>query len=102
MYGMPPKPGLWVQAMLDSEKKELGIPTADLGLKVRGVFGKDVRKSGLKKGDVIVQFADQRRHRTEGEFHAQLRLGYYKPNSVLPLQVNRQGKLLDISVEFPN
>ena len=77
MYGMPPKPGLWVQAASDQEKSKLGIAQDKLALKVRGAFGKDVRRAGLKQGDVIVQFGDETGYHTEGGFHAHLRLNYY-------------------------
>ena len=102
MYGMPPKPGLWVQSMPDQDKALLSIPADRLAMKVRGVFGKDVKQAGLKTGDVIVQFGNQTAHHTEGQFHAALRLGYYQPNSRLPLKLIRNGKKMELTVHFPN
>ena len=102
MYGMPPRPGLWVQAISASEKQAAGIAEGALGLKVRGVFGADVRKHGLKKGDIIVQFGDETTHFSEGEFHAHLRLNYYQPNSKLKLRLLREGKRKQLTVTFAN
>lgn len=102
MYGMPPSPGLWIQALTDEEKAEAGIAGDKLALKVRGVFGADVRRSGLKKDDLIVKFGNDSSHHAPGEFHARLRLGYYRPNSKLPLKIVRDGKAMDLTVTFMN
>ena len=102
MYGMPPKPGLWVEAASNQEKAQLGIERSLLALKVRGVFGRDVRQSGLKKGDVITQFANETGHHSEGDFHAHLRLNYYKPNSKLSLKLIRDGRAEELAVTFAN
>lgn len=102
MYGMPPRPGLWVEAMNGSEKQARALGKDQLALKVRGVFGEDVRKSGIQTGDVIVQFGDETRHHSEGDFHAHLRLNYYRPNSELPLKLVRDGKTIDLTVNFAN
>ncbi len=102
MYGMPPKPGLWVEAASNQEKAKLGIEKSLLALKVRGVFGRDVRKSGLKKGDVITRFAKETAHHSEGDFHAHLRLNYYKPNAKLPLKLIRDGRARELTVTFAN
>lgn len=100
MYGMPPRPGLWVQAASDSEKSKLNISSDALALKVRGVFGRDVRQAGLKKGDVIVRFGDHNDHHSEGAFHAHLRLNFYQPNAALPLTVLRDGREQQLTVRF--
>ena len=102
MYGMPPRPGLWVQAANDEERSRLAIPHDRLALKVRGVFGKEVGDSGLKKGDVIIKFGDRTDHHSEGQFHAELRLNYFRPNAVLPLTVTRGDRKMDITVKFAN
>ena len=102
MYGMPPRPGLWVQAADNDDKSRLAIPPDRLALKIRGVFGKEVRRSGLAKGDVIIKFGDRTDHHTEGQFHAQLRLNYFRRNAVLPLAVIRDGRRMDVSVKFAN
>lgn len=102
MYGMPPKPGLWIQAASDAEKDGWSIPRDRLALKVRGVFGEDVRKSDLKRGDVIVKFEEHEEHHTSGEFHSHVRLNYYRADSVLPLQVLRDGRRVDVRVRFSN
>ena len=102
MYGMPPKPGLWIQALSNSEKQKLGRKPEQMALKVRGKFGKDVRASALKNGDIIVRMAGMEAHHTEGAFHAHLRLNYYKPNSKLELRVLRNGTPRDVTVTFLN
>ena len=102
MFGMPPRPGLWVQAANDEEKSRLDIPHDRLALKVRGVIGTEVRNSGLKKGDVIIKFRDRTNHHSEGQFHAELRLNYFRPKSMLALTVIRENQTMDITVEFAN
>ena len=102
MYGMPPKPGLWIQALSDSERQAAGLKPDKMALKIRGKFGKDVRASQLKNGDIIVRMADDDSHHSEGAFHAHLRLNYYRRDSKLPLRVLRDGKPLDVTVTFPN
>jgi hypothetical protein len=101
MYGMPPKPRLWVQSATTEEKRKLNIANDRLALKVRGAFGKEVARE-LKKGDVIVQFGDRSDHHTEGQFHAAVRLNYFRPDSVLPLTVIRGDKQLEVRVHFAN
>ncbi len=100
MYGMPPSPGLWVQAFKPDAKKERGIAANQLALNVRGIFGSAVRRSGLKKGDVIVGYDGHTEHRSEGEFHAYLRLNHYRPGSVLRLDVLRKGERRSVTVKF--
>ena len=102
MYGMPPRPGLWVQAAADRERSRLAITRGKLALKVRGVFGKEARDSGLKKGDVIIKFGDRPDHHSAGQFHAALRLHYFRPGAVLPVTVLRGGKQMQITVRFAN
>lgn len=102
MYGMPPKPGLWVEATEEAKKRKLGIASDKLALTVRGVFGSDVRKAGLKKNDVIVQFGDETNHHAPGEFHAHLRLNYFQPNAKLALRLMRDNKPIAKTVTFIN
>jgi S1-C subfamily serine protease len=64
------------------------------------MFGKAVKKSGLKTGDVIVQSGNYTKRTTEGEFHSDIRLNYYRPGSILELKVLRKGEPLGISVKF--
>ena len=100
MYGMPPRPRLWVQALSSDRKSALGITVDKMAIEVRGVFGKAVRNSGLKKGDVVVQSGEHAGHVSEGEFHSDIRLNYYRPGSVLDLKVLRNGETEEISVKF--
>lgn len=102
MYGMPPKPGLWIQALTDKEKSTNAIAQDKLALKVRGLFGNDVRNSDLEKDDIIVQFGTESRHHAEGDFHAHLRLNYYQPDSKLKLRVLRKGESKEVVVTFVN
>ena len=102
MYGMPPSPGLWVQTLSEDEKRQLRIPSEKLALKVRGVFGRDVRQAGLKKNDIVTRLGGRDDHLTHGQFHAQLRLDYYRPNAEMELSVLRDGRQKPITVRFAN
>ena len=102
MYGMPPKPGLWVEATEPSERRRLGIARDKLALTIKGVFGNDVRKAGLKKNDVIIQFGKETERCAPGEFHAHLRLNYFEPNATLELKILRGGKTVEQIVTFAN
>ena len=102
MYGMPPQPGLWVVDLSAGERTKLGISKDQLGLKVRGTFGKEVRQQGLKKGDVIIASDGKTDHNTPGEFHANLRLNHFRPNSKLSLTVLRDGRPKDLEITFAN
>ena len=72
------------------------LPETRWLFEVRGMFGKAVKKSGLKTGDVIVQSGNYTKRTTEGEFHSD----YYRPGSILELKVLRKGEPLGISVKF--
>ena len=100
MYGMPPKPGLWVQTLAANRKLELGIPSDKLALEVRGVFGPDVQRAGLQKNDIIVGFGGRDEHLTHGQFHAALRLNYFQPGAQLKLRVLRDRKPRELEVRF--
>ena len=100
MYGMPPKPGLWVQELSAGEKRKHGVDTDKMALLVKGIFGAQVRKSALKKGDLIVGIDGQSEAATEGQFHANLRLNYYRPGSKADLRVQRDGTERTIAVKF--
>jgi hypothetical protein len=100
MWPMPPKPGLWTENVLPSEKREQGIAPDRLAIEVRGVFGPAVRKAGLKEDDIIVRHGESEKQMTSGEFHSDLRLNYYRPGSVLKLEVLRDGERRKIEVKF--
>jgi len=102
MYGMPPKPGLHVEATANAEKQKLGIAEGKAALTIKGIYGSEVREAGLKKDDVIVQFGDEMNHHTAGEFHAHLRMNYYRPNAKLVLKLIRDGRPIEKTVTFAN
>ena len=64
------------------------------------MFGEAVRKSGIKKGDIIVSCGERDDLATAGAFHMELRLRYYKPGSVVTLGILRGGAREKLSVEF--
>lgn len=100
MYGMPPKPGLWIAPLKANKRGELGRSEQLLGLEVRGLFGDAVRRSELKKGDVIVAVDGLTESMTPAQFHERLRLTHYRPGSVMKLVVIRDGQRRSIEVEF--
>ena len=100
MYGMPPKPGLWVDTLAAAKHQAQGLAEDRLALEVRGLFGNDVRKSELKKGDIIIALDGSRKLRTPAEFHEQLRLTHYRPGSIMKLTVIRQRQTREIEVRF--
>lgn len=100
LYGMPPRPGLWVERMLPGAKEQANIPSDKMALEVRGVFGNEVRKAGLKKGDIIIKSGISSQDIGSGEFHEDLRLNYHKPGSTLKLRVLRLTEEHDVEVTF--
>lgn len=100
LWGMPPAPGLWVEDVDGRGKRELGLPAGKLGLKIRGVFGHQVRAAGLKAGDHIVEYDGRDADVTAAEFHAYLRFTHYRPGSLLKLTVLREGKRRKVDVRF--
>ena len=100
MYYMPPKPGLWVQTMDRKARAKHRVSVKKLGLMIRGVYGRQVKRAGLRKGDVIIAVDGQDQARTDGEFHEYLRLNHWKPGSKVRLRVLRGSKKVDIAVTF--
>ncbi len=100
LWGMPPAPGLWCEEIDNRDKRKLGIQPSKLGIKIRGVFGRDVRNAGLRKNDHIVSYDGKSDHATGAEFHSYLRFNHYKKGSVLKLIVLRNGKRIPVEVKF--
>ena len=94
------RPGLWVQTLAANRKLELGVPSDKLALEVRGVFGADVQRAGLRKNDIIVGFGGRDEHLTDGQFHAALRLSYFQPGAQLKLRVLRDRRPRELEVGF--
>ncbi len=100
MYGMPPKPRLWIEVLEAGRKSKLGIGSDRMALKVRGVFGAEVGKAGLERGDIIVRSGKREEHLSAAAFHTDIRLNYFRSGSVLNLRVLRGGRPKDIAVRF--
>lgn len=99
MYGMPPRPGLYVQPLTEKERQKYGVAENALGMIVRGLFRPAVRRS-LRKNDVILAIDGHNQAMTAQEFHAYIRLHHYQPGSVMKLHVLRGGRKTDIDVKF--
>ena len=82
------------------EKRSRGIGDGAMALLVRGVFGEAVQKAGLKAGVVIVGSEGKRAAVSEPEFHADLRLRFWRPGSVWDVEVLRGGERREIAVRF--
>lgn len=100
MYGMPPRPGLWIDKLPEEDERRLGLSNKEVALRVRGVFGDAVKRAGLRKGDVIVSYDGKKGRASPGEFHSYLRLHHYKPGSVLKLEVLRKNGKRHLDVKF--
>lgn len=100
MYGMYPRPGLWIDSLPADQKESLGLPDDQLAVIVKGLFGEAVRTSDLKKNDVIVNLDGKSHAMTPGQFHEQIRLKHFKRGSVMQLEILRDGKKRNIDVQF--
>ena len=100
IYGLPPRPGLWVQRLSEDDLEKHDLSADRTALLVRGLFRSAVRKSGLKVGDIIVEYDGKSEALTAGAFHLHIRRTHHEPDSVLKLGVLRKGKRREIQVEF--
>jgi len=82
-YGL--RQGLKVDPLSAADKQKQGIAAGDLGLAVKGLFGRGaplLQKAGLKAGDVIVAVDGKTADMTESQFLAYLRLKHGPDDSV--------------------
>ncbi|MCA9319889.1 MAG: PDZ domain-containing protein [Planctomycetes bacterium] len=100
MFALPPRPGLWVEEIDDSRRPRLGLAPDTLAVEVLGLFEAAVKKSGLKKGDIIIEADGRRERRDERAFHFDLRMRHEEPGSIMKLKVRRGDETKDIQVRF--
>ena len=100
MYGMPPFPRLWIEALSDTRRKKLKIPDDHLALLVKGAWGPAVTRAGVRPGDVILSYDGDHKRCTPGQFHAYVRLNHYRPRSKLKLLILRKGAKKELVVTF--
>ena len=100
LFAMPPRLGLWAEEASGSKRKAAGIAKDALAVEVMGLFKPEVKASGLKEDDLIVEIGGRRDRMDEREFHLFIRQNYHAKGAVMPLVVKRDGKEKRIEVRF--
>ena len=100
MYGMPPFPRLWIETLPDARRRRLKIPDDRLAFLVRGLWGPQVTRAGIRPGDVILSYDGDHKRCTPGQFHAYVRLNHHRPKSKLELEILRKGSKKKLVVTF--
>ena len=100
VYAMRPKLQLWVEPAPQKARRNAKIAENRLALRVRGVFGKEVRKAGFKVGDLVIGVSDWHPNVSPPEFNQYLKLNYYKSGSEIPIVVARGGRRVTLTLKF--
>ncbi len=100
LFDMRPRLQLWVQGASQAVREKGGVADGRLCLLVRGVFGSEVRKAGLKKGDLITAVGKWRPDVSETVFHQHVRTHYFQKNARIPMTVKRKGRELKLVVKI--
>ena len=83
-----------------SEKRELGIARDGLALEVKGLFSRQVQRSGLEEGDVIIKVDGKTDKLRSQQFKDYLRVHHYLPGTPARLEVFRDGKIRRLEAKF--
>ncbi len=100
LNGFPPSPGLYLRLLEKSEKRELGIARDGLALEVKGLFSRQVQRSGLEEGDVIIKVDGKTDKLSSQQFKDYLRVHHYLPGTPARLEVFRDGKVRRLEAKF--
>jgi hypothetical protein len=100
MKGFPPDPGLYLRSLDPEERRGLGIAASSVALEVRALFTEPPARSGLRKGDVIVEYDGRREVLSALRFDDYLRLHHFRPGSEVQLKVLRGGKVEELAVRL--
>lgn len=98
-WPMKPQPGFGGRPLDAEQKKALGIDPATFAFRIgylvtwgeNAATGRNARKAGLRKGDVILSLAGKNDFRSMDHYHAWFRFTR-KPGSSVPIVRLREGK----------
>ncbi|MCZ6794113.1 MAG: PDZ domain-containing protein, partial [Planctomycetota bacterium] len=77
-----------------------GIDAQHVALEVLGLFKPAARRSGLRTGDVIVSYDGKKEPLGAPKFEDYLRLHHFRADSVLRLEVLRDGEVRRVDVKL--
>ena len=95
---------LWTPVVSPSERQKLQIPRGQTALTVRWINTKElggqaVHESGLREGDIIVALENKPLQMNANQFHVHIKLNY-RVGDVLPIEVLRGGKRLELKLRL--
>ncbi len=100
VFGMRPRLKLWVVDSNPKKRRRIGAKKSELALEVRGVFGPEVRKSGIKKGDFIIAVDKWKPNVGPKDFAQHIRINYFRPRAKIPVTVKRGKRTLKLVIQF--
>ena len=99
-FDLRPKLGLWVERADESDRKKHSIADGAMLLEVRGVFGREVKKAGFRRGDLVVGVGKWNVDASEREFAEHTRVNYFNKGAVMQVKVLRKGKERTLTVKL--
>ena len=97
MWGLRPKFKSWTPELSAEKKKQLGLKTDALTLRVHGVYSERLKEAGLKKGDIIIEADGMKERMTGPQFNLWIKLNYHEKDK-LPIQVIREGQTISLTI----
>jgi hypothetical protein len=95
------RPGLWTVPLSEAEKRQNGIPTEGLGLRVKWVLPRatPAKQAGLRDGDLIVGVDGKTAPMNESQFIADVRLRH-PPGETVTLTLLRGDRREDVKMRI--
>ncbi len=94
-----PNAGFWGMKLPADEKNKLGVAADALAVKVTFVWADETRRSGVKVGDVVVEFDGLRGDRNIRQVHAHLNLNR-DYGDIIDVVVMRDGKKQELRLQL--
>ncbi len=96
-----PNGGFWGAKASPKQRRELGLDTKDLALRVTFIWGKWTREAGIKNGDIVVTIDGKQNDMNVRQIHAHLQLNRDWGDTV-PVVVRRGDKRLELTMQLPS
>ena len=96
-----PNGGFWGAKASPRQRRQLGVDSDDLALRVTFIWGKWTWQAGIKNGDVVVAIDGKQTDMNVRQIHAHLQLNRDWGDTV-PLVVRRGGKGVTLTMRLPS
>ncbi|MFT7617382.1 MAG: serine protease Do [Planctomycetota bacterium] len=100
IHGLYPRLQLWLEPAPKNKRRRAKVADGNMALEVLGVFGDEVRKAGVKTGDVVVGIGTWHPDVGPKDFTQYTRLNFYQRGSKMPLTVVRGKRTLQLSIQL--